>query len=67
MKCWYDSRNQPYFYLMPIKIEQHAHDPALYTLHHVLSDDEIEVIKELAKPLVCTRRADPSALTPLTK
>jgi hypothetical protein len=37
---------------MPIKIEQHSIEPAIYTFHDVLSDEEIETIKELAKPLV---------------
>jgi hypothetical protein len=37
---------------MPIKIEQHSFEPAIYTFHDVLSDEEIETIKELAKPLV---------------
>ncbi|XP_057374183.1 prolyl 4-hydroxylase subunit alpha-1-like isoform X2 [Daphnia carinata] len=52
LKCWYDSRRQPYFLLMPIKIEQNSMEPAIYTFHDVLSDDEIETIKELAKPLL---------------
>ena len=52
MKCWYDNRKEPYFYLMPIKVEMHADDPELYTFHDVISDEEIEAIKNLAKPLV---------------
>jgi hypothetical protein len=52
LKCWYDTRHQFYFLLMPIKIEQHSFEPAIYTFHDVLSDEEIETIKELAKPLV---------------
>ncbi|XP_059351138.1 LOW QUALITY PROTEIN: prolyl 4-hydroxylase subunit alpha-1-like [Daphnia carinata] len=52
LKCWYDSRRQPYFLLMSIKIQQNSMEPAMYTFPDVLSDDEIETIKELAKPLV---------------
>ncbi|XP_046647216.1 prolyl 4-hydroxylase subunit alpha-2-like [Daphnia pulicaria] len=52
LKCWYDTRHQFYFLLMPIKIEQHSFEPAIYTFHDVLSDEEIETIKELAKPLL---------------
>ena len=52
LKCWYDNRHQPYLLLMPIKIEQHSIEPAIYTFHDVLSDEEIQTIKELAKPLV---------------
>ncbi len=51
-KCWYDSRRQPYLTLMPIKVEQHSIEPAIYTFHDILSDDEIEKIKEIARPLV---------------
>ncbi|XP_059351142.1 prolyl 4-hydroxylase subunit alpha-2-like [Daphnia carinata] len=37
---------------MSIKIQQNSMEPAIYTFHDVLSDDEIETIKESAKPLL---------------
>lgn len=52
LKCWYDSRQQHYLKLMPIKVEQNSIEPVIYTFHDVLSDEEIETIKQLAKPLV---------------
>jgi len=52
LKCWYDDRNQAYFRLMPIQVEQQSFDPVIYTFHNVLSDKEIDALKELAKPLV---------------
>ena len=52
LKCWYDSRRQPYLLLMPVRVEQHSIEPAIYTFHNVISDSEIETIKELAKPMV---------------
>ena len=52
LKCWYDSRKQPYFYLMPIKIEQNSINPAIYTFYQVISDSEIEILKTLAISLV---------------
>lgn len=51
-KCWYDSRRQPYLTLMPIKVEQLSIEPAIYTFHDILSDEEIEKIKEIGRPLV---------------
>ena len=51
-KCWYDSRQQPYLILMPIKVEQQSIEPAIYTFHDILNEEEIEKIKEIAKPLV---------------
>jgi prolyl 4-hydroxylase len=52
LKCWYDSRRKPYFLLMPIKVEQNSIEPAIYTFYEMLSDAEIEIIKELAAPQV---------------
>lgn len=52
LKCWLDNRKQSYLILMPIKVEQHSLEPAIYTFHDVLSDVEIAAIKLLAKPLV---------------
>ena len=56
LKCWYDDRNQAYFRLMPIQVEQQSFDPVIYTFHNVLSDKEIDALKELAKPLVIPQR-----------
>ena len=52
LNCWYDDRNQPYFRLMPIRVEQHSFDPVIYTFHDILSDKEIDALKVLAEPLV---------------
>uniref|UniRef100_A0A0P5MAM3 procollagen-proline 4-dioxygenase n=1 Tax=Daphnia magna TaxID=35525 RepID=A0A0P5MAM3_9CRUS len=52
LKCWYETHKEPYLFLMPIKIEQNSIRPAIYTFHDVLSDLEIETIKELATPLL---------------
>jgi len=37
---------------MPIRVEQHSLHPVIYTFHNVLSDEEINVIKEISKPMV---------------
>jgi len=52
LNCWYDDRNQPYFRLMPIRVEQQSFDPVIYTFHNILSDKEIDALKVLAEPLV---------------
>lgn len=52
LKCWYDDRHQPYFLLMPVRVEQNSLDPLIYTFHDVIRDQEINAIKELAKPIV---------------
>lgn len=54
MKCWYDHRGQPYLRLQPVKVEQHSVEPLLFTFHDIISDDEIQSVKELALPLVTT-------------
>lgn len=51
MKCWYDHRGQPYLRLQPVKVEQHSVEPLLFTFHDIISDDEIQSVKELALPL----------------
>lgn len=51
MKCWYDHRQQPYLRLQPVKVEQHSVEPLLFTFHDIISDDEIEAVKQLALPL----------------
>ena len=52
LKCWHDRRQQPYFYLMPIKVEQNSINPPIYTFHRVISDNEIEILKSLSAPQV---------------
>jgi len=51
MKCRYEDRGQPYLRLMPVKMEQFSAEPALYSFHDIISDAEIEAVKQLAIPL----------------
>lgn len=44
--------DHPFLHLAPLKIEQKYIDPDVYVFHEVLSDEEIEHIKERAKPRV---------------
>ena len=52
MKCWYDHRGEPYLRLQPVKVEQHSIEPLLFTFHDIISDEEIQAVKQLALPLV---------------
>ncbi|XP_068632632.1 prolyl 4-hydroxylase subunit alpha-1-like [Battus philenor] len=49
LKCSYLSDNHPFLKLGPIKMEQVYIAPDVIMFHQVISDDEIEHIKELAK------------------
>lgn len=46
------TETHPFLRLAPFKMEQMYIAPDVYVFHEVLSDDEIEHIKELAKPRV---------------
>ncbi|XP_026315363.1 prolyl 4-hydroxylase subunit alpha-1 [Hyposmocoma kahamanoa] len=50
LTCRYMTENHPFLRLAPFKMEQMYIAPDVYVFHEVLSDDEIEHIKELAKP-----------------
>lgn len=45
-------RNTPFLLLAPIKYEEASLSPYIVVFHEVMSDSEIEVIKNLAKPKV---------------
>lgn len=46
------TENDPFLRLAPIKMEQMYIEPDVYVFHGVISDDEIEHIKDRAKPRV---------------
>ncbi|XP_068632376.1 prolyl 4-hydroxylase subunit alpha-1-like [Battus philenor] len=50
LKCSYLTENHPFLKLAPFKMEQVYIAPDVYVFHEVMSDDEIEHIKNLAKP-----------------
>ena len=49
---WYTNGNHPFLRIGPVAMEEMFHDPWIIVFHNVLSDREIEVIKELAMPKV---------------
>ncbi|XP_013142463.1 PREDICTED: prolyl 4-hydroxylase subunit alpha-2-like [Papilio polytes] len=50
LKCRYLTENHPFLKLAPIKMEQMYLSPDIVVFHQVLSDEEIEHIKDMAKP-----------------
>lgn len=52
LKCWYSSENDPFLKYAPFKVEQMYITPDIFIFHDVLSDNEIDLIKGMAKPKV---------------
>ncbi|CAK1600873.1 unnamed protein product [Parnassius mnemosyne] len=50
LKCSYLTENHPFLKLAPIKMEQMYIAPDVFLFHQVMSDEEIEEIKTMAKP-----------------
>ncbi|XP_041984197.1 prolyl 4-hydroxylase subunit alpha-1-like isoform X2 [Aricia agestis] len=50
LTCRYLTENHPFLRLAPIKMEYKYRDPDIVLFHEVLSDSEIEHLKELAQP-----------------
>lgn len=46
------TKNHPFLTIAPIKTEQVYIKPDIFVFHKVISDDEIEEIKQMAKPRV---------------
>lgn len=52
--CRYRHNNHPYLMLRPVKEEQVLDKPAVYLFHDVVTDKDINEIKALALPRVCS-------------
>ena len=52
MFCYYSHGHNAYLKIIPYKVETVSLDPRVDLYHDVLSDYEIDVIKELATPRV---------------
>ena len=55
LTCRYETKNIPFLKIAPLKLEE-AYKPSPYIViyHDVISDDEIEFVKNVAKPRVNT-------------
>lgn len=52
LTCRYMTENDPFLTIAPIKVEMMYLDPAVVLFHDVLSDAEIETIKDMSRPRV---------------
>ena len=50
LTCRYMHNNVPFLKIAPLKLEQMSLDPYIVVYHDVMYDNEIEVIKKIAKP-----------------
>lgn len=54
LKCFYYSGKRPFSIIAPFKVEQHYLDPDIVSFHNILSEKEMEFVKDSAKPRVNT-------------
>ena len=52
LKCRISHRNDPYFYLQPVKIEALHLEPGLWMIHDVISEREMKTVRDVAVPVV---------------
>ncbi|KAI9553536.1 hypothetical protein GHT06_021454 [Daphnia sinensis] len=50
LHCRYVTNNVPFFFIQPVKMEEAYLKPLLVIYHDVITDEEIETVKQLAKP-----------------
>jgi hypothetical protein len=58
LSCRYHHNNHPYLIIQPVKQEQLIDRPAIFLFHDVVSDSDINRIKQLAEPLVSNRERE---------
>ena len=54
MKCRLDHRDNPFYYLKPIKVEELHYNPEIIMFHDLVSTKEMKAIRLAAAPLVRT-------------
>lgn len=52
LKCRYTTNRSPFLKIAPLKLEEASLKPYIVIYHDVMSDNEIELIKQMAKPRV---------------
>ncbi|XP_059621208.1 prolyl 4-hydroxylase subunit alpha-1-like isoform X1 [Phlebotomus argentipes] len=50
LRCRYATNNSAFLRIAPLKLEEASRSPFIAIYHDVMSDEEIEVVKKLAKP-----------------
>jgi len=52
LKCYHDTRDDPWFSLQPVKVEQVHSSPDILLFHDIITKPELEDIKRTAGPLL---------------
>ena len=52
LSCRYDERSSPWLKLMPVKIEEISRYPEILVFHDVMSNEELQILKDTTLPLV---------------
>ena len=52
LKCYHDTRDDLWFMLQPVKVEQVHITPDIFLFHDIVTPAELEDIKKTAGPLV---------------
>ena len=52
LKCYFDHKDDPFYYLQPIQAEELHYNPVIMMFHDILSPKEMKVIRLAAAPLV---------------
>ena len=52
LKCYLDHRDDPYYYLHPAQVEVAHKNPDILVFHNVVSHKEMEIVRNVAAPLV---------------
>lgn len=55
LRCRYEKSHSPFYRIAPMKVEEVSQDPYIVIFKNMVSDAEIEQIKEFARPRVCSR------------
>lgn len=54
LRCRYVTNKSAFLKIAPLKLEENSLDPYIVTYHGVITDTEIDTLKDLAKSKVCT-------------
>lgn len=56
LTCHYQTNNNPFLKIGPMKVEEFSLNPYIVVYHDLIYDDEIDYIKDAAKPKVKTNK-----------
>ena len=53
LKCYLTNNGHPLLLMQPVRVEVFHEKPFVAMFHNLMSDSEMELLKELAAPIVC--------------